>query len=376
MKRLIPDTLIPDTVFTRLFGLVVAALLTTHLVMTSLLLFFGPHFSRDEPPPRPPLERAAPGASLRPTLAPGDAARQPPPPPDNRNRFPAPFWLAQLVTLAIIGLLAWYGARRLARPIQQLTQAAARLGDNLEAPPIEESGPQETRQAARLFNRMQDKLRQQMAERSRFLAAVSHDLRTPLTRIRLRSAQLDDTALQARLGKDIDDMTAMLDATLAYLRDESQQESWQMLDITALLQVLAEDAQEQGHHVSVDGHADSLLTLPGSLRRCLDNLLENALRYGERADIHLQQTGDTVGIEIRDHGPGIPENRMSSVFEPFVRLEESRNRHTGGVGLGLAIARDAARRMGGTLTLHNAPQGGLIAHLTLPRDAHGALYQL
>ena len=233
MKRLIPDT-----VFTRLFGLVVAALLTTHLVMTSLLLFFGPHFSRDEPPPRPPLERTAPGADLRPTLAPGDAARQPPP-PDNRNRFPAPFWLAQLVTLAIIGLLAWYGARRLARPIQQLTQAAARLGDNLEAPPIEESGPQETRQAARLFNRMQDKLRQQMAERSRFLAAVSHDLRTPLTRIRLRSAQLDDTALQARLGKDIDDMTAMLDATLAYLRDESQQESWQLLDITALLQVLA-----------------------------------------------------------------------------------------------------------------------------------------
>lgn len=371
MKRLLPDT-----VFTRLFGLVVAALLTTHLVMSGLFLFFGPPAPRDEPP-RPPLARTAPGAGLRPTLVPGEAVQQPPPPPlGSRSRFPPGFWLAQLLTLSIIGLLAWYGARRLARPIQQLTQAAARLGDNLEAPPIAESGPLETRQAARLFNRMQDKLRLQLAERSRFLAAVSHDLRTPLTRIRLRSAQLDDTALQAKLGKDIDDMTAMLDATLAYLRDESQQESWQLLDITALLQVLAEDAQEQGHHVSVDGHADSLLTLPGSLRRCLDNLLENALRYGERADIHLQQSGDTVCIEIRDHGPGIPENRMSSVFEPFVRLEESRNRHTGGVGLGLAIARDAARRMGGTLTLHNAPQGGLIARLTLPRDAHGALYPL
>ncbi len=372
MKRLIPDTLIPDTVFTRLFGLVVAALLTTHLVMSGLFLFFGPPAPRDEPP-RPPSGQVAPATGLRPTLPPGETVPQSP--PDGPRRFPPGFWLAQLVTLAIIALLAWHGARRLARPIQQLTRAAARLGDNLEAPPIAESGPQETRQAARLFNRMQDKLRLQLAERSRFLAAVSHDLRTPLTRIRLRSAQLDDTELQAKLGKDIDDMTAMLDATLAYLRDESQQESWQRLDITALLQVLAEDAQEQGHPVSLDGHADSLLTLPGSLRRCLDNLLENALRYGERADIHLQQSGDTVCIEIRDHGPGIPENRMNSVFEPFVRLEESRNRHTGGVGLGLAIARDAARRMGGTLTLHNAPQGGLIARLTLPRDAHGALYQ-
>ena len=263
--------------------------------------------------------------------------------------------------------MAWYGARRLARPIEQLTRGARELGRTLDAPAIAETGPLETRQAARLFNTLQGKLRQQMTERSQFLAAVSHDLRTPLTRIRLRSTQVQDAQLQARLNQDIDDMADMLNATLAYLRDNSQQEAWQWLDIEALLQAMTEDAQELGQPVSCHGQASQILTLPATLRRCLDNLLGNALRYGERADIHVQQHEHHLDISILDNGPGIPEAQLARVLEPFVRLEDSRNRHTGGTGLGLTIARDAARRMGGELILANAAGGGLRATLRLPR---------
>ncbi|MBI3144953.1 MAG: HAMP domain-containing protein [Pseudogulbenkiania sp.] len=344
MKRLIPDS-----IFTRLFGLVLTALLLTHLIFTAL--FFA--FAGDRPPPPPDGF--------------GPARHGPPPPPPPLQPG---FWLAQTLQLVLVTLAAWYSARRLVRPIHRLTHAAAQLGDNLNAPPLEESGPEETRQAARLFNHMQDKIRRQLDERSRFLAAVSHDLRTPLTRIKLRAEQLTDDGLKNRLNDDIADMAAMLDATLHYLRDESHSEPWQWLDIQALLGAISEDAAEQGQPVRLSGQAKPLYTRPSSLRRCLDNLLENALRYGERAEITLCDTAGRLVIEIRDHGPGIPENRMAAVFEPFVRLEESRNRHSGGVGLGLAIARDAAARLGGELSLANAPQGGLIARLVLPRAEH------
>jgi protein-histidine pros-kinase len=346
---------VPDTVFTRLFGLVLAALLCSHLVMTMLFMVFGPGHP-GEPPPNH-AGQAAPHGYPPPPKA----------PPPHPSRLPSEFWAGFTLQLAAVTLLAWYGARRLVRPIEQLTQGARELGRTLDSPPIEETGPLETRQAAQLFNDMQAKLRHQVAERNHFLAAVSHDLRTPLTRIRLRGTQVNDAQLQTRLNQDIDDMAAMLDATLNYLRDNNQPEQWAWLDIEALLQAMAEDAQELGQPVSFSGHASQLHTLPATLRRCLDNLLENALRYGERADISVQQTADTLTILIRDDGPGIPETQLAQVFEPFVRLEASRNRHTGGTGLGLTIARDGARRMGGELYLGNAPEGGLIARLVLPR---------
>lgn len=368
MKRL------PDTVFTRLFGLVLAALLTSQLLTAALFLLFAP--PRRPPPPPPALAMTAPPPAAQPAL-PG-----PPPlpqselctlqsPPHGRPPLPLAFWMAQLIQLSVVTLLTWYGARRLTRPIEQLSQAAVRLGDNLQAPPLAETGPSETRQAARWFNHMQDRLRQQMAARTRFLAAVSHDLRTPLTRIRLRATQLPEGELQDKLIRDTDEMAAMLDATLGYLRDDTQKEAWQWLDVGALLQALAEDAREDGHDVNLTlSPNDPLYTLPASLRRCLANLLENAQRYGgDKVDIQLEQQPAWLRIDIRDHGPGIPENRMESVFEPFVRLEGSRSRHSGGVGLGLTIARDASRRLGATLELINAPGGGLIARLQLPRQA-------
>lgn len=373
-----------DTLFTRLFGLVLAALLASHVVMTLLFTLFGPENRPNDMPPadyqpgpdRPGPMPPPPRATMPPQREPGPrppaaADRQQLPPPamqqPKRLRLPPDFWYGFALQLVAVSLLAWYGARRLARPIEELTRGARELGRTLDAPAIAETGPLETRQAARLFNTLQSKLRQQMTERSQFLAAVSHDLRTPLTRIRLRSTQVQDPQLQARLNQDIDDMADMLNATLAYLRDNSQQDEWQQLDIEALLQAMAEDAQELGQPVSFSGHADQILTLPATLRRCLDNLLGNALRYGERADIVLQQNADYVEICIRDYGPGIPENQLARVLEPFVRLEDSRNRHTGGTGLGLTITRDGARRMGGELVLANAPQGGLLATLRLPR---------
>ena len=374
-----------DTLFTRLFGLVLAALLASHVVMTLLFTLFGPEHRPNDMPPanyqpgpgQPDPMRPPPGAAMPPQREPGphppamtDRQRPFTPPAmqrPERLRLPPDFWYGFALQLVAVSLLAWYGARRLARPIEELTRGARELGRTLDAPAIAETGPLETRQAARLFNTLQSKLRQQMTERSQFLAAVSHDLRTPLTRIRLRSTQVQDPQLQARLNQDIDDMADMLNATLAYLRDNSQQDEWQQLDIEALLQAMAEDAQELGQPVSFSGHADQILTLPATLRRCLDNLLGNALRYGERADILLQQNADYVEICIRDYGPGIPENQLARVLEPFVRLEDSRNRHTGGTGLGLTITRDGARRMGGELVLANAPQGGLLATLRLPR---------
>lgn len=271
------------------------------------------------------------------------------------------------VQFLALAIAAWFGARTVARPIQRLAQGAEQLGHNIDNPPLPESGPDETRAAARVFNDMQQRIRKQLEERTRFLAAVSHDLRTPLTRMRLRATQLGDTAEAQKLTDDINEMAAMLDATLEYLRDEAHSENWQMLDVQALVESLAEDAREGGHSIPISGSVKPALLQPLALRRGLSNLIANALQYGGNAELRLHDSPTQLTIEVIDHGTGIPENKMALVFEPFVRLDESRNKSTGGVGLGLAIARDAVRRNGGELTLHNAPGGGLIARIVLPR---------
>lgn len=337
---------LPDTIFARLFVLVLAAIVISHL-MTFILLteFFGHAF----PPPPPP------GHGIRP--APG----HPPPGP------PPGLWIGFTMQIITLSIAAWFGARLLARPVQRLAQAAAQLGNNLNHPAIEETGSAEARQAARVFNQMQQRIRSQLEERGRFLAAVSHDLRTPLTRMKLRTERLQEQAAREKFRADIGEMAAMLDATLNYLRGEAASEAWQLLDVQALLDAMAEDARESGRAVSVSGSALPLMTPPTALRRCLSNLLENALRYGHQADIALSDTPLALLIEIRDAGPGIPEQKMELVFEPFVRLESSRNKAYGGVGLGLSIAREAARQCGGTVSLRNADAGGLIATVAIPR---------
>ncbi len=273
-----------------------------------------------------------------------------------------------IIRLAAVALTSWIAARWLTYPIKRLAKAAEELGKNLNSPLIDESsGPSEVQQASKVFNRMQTRIKQQMEERNRFLAAVSHDLRTPLTRLKLRAEKIIQPELKSEVQNDVNEMASIIDTTLDYLRGDEQPEATCLLDIGALINSLAEDARESGNAITVTGKVDPIRLQPLAMRRCLNNLLENALRYGERADIAISETADEVIIAIQDAGPGIPEEKLEAVFAPFYRLDASRSRHSGGVGLGLSIARDMARKQGGNITLRNAPEGGLISTLILPK---------
>jgi protein-histidine pros-kinase len=324
---------IPDTIFLRLFLLLFLMISVSHFIGSEFIRFEHPHTVDPE--------------HLRP----------------HPYRI---FWF--IIRISSIALTAWIGARWLSVPINQLAGAARELGENLDRAPLDESrGPDEIRQASRVFNQMQSRLKQQLAERNRFLAAVSHDLRTPITRLKLRAVKIENQDLHNAIQNDLNEMTVMIDATLDYLRGEGKPEALCHLDVLALVQSLAENALEQGEEVNVTGSAQPIIAQPMALQRCLNNLVGNALRYGNRADINLDDSGEKLQISIHDTGPGIPEDQLEAVFAPFFRLDQSRSRHSGGVGLGLAIARDIALKSGGSLTLKNDPTGGLVATLELPK---------
>ena len=281
---------------------------------------------------------------------------------------PTRFWMHLGLTLAVVVAVALIAVRIVTRPIQQLAEAADAFGHDLESPPLEETGPTETRRAAEAFNRMQERIRRLVAERSRALAAVSHDLRTPLTRMRLRAELVDDETLRAQIGADIDDMQAMVESTLDYLRGLRDSEPVQEIDIEALLASLVADEQALERPVLLEPLAAAPFAGRLSvLRRALANLVDNAVKYGGVARVRVEDDAGVLRISVEDDGPGIPEEALASVVEPYVRLETSRSRATGGVGLGLAIARDAARLHGGELELRNRDGGGLAATLALPR---------
>lgn len=282
--------------------------------------------------------------------------------------LPDRFWIHLTLTLSAVSLVAVVAVRLVTRPIQRLAEAADAFGRDLDSPPLEESGPTETRQAAEAFNRMQDRLRRLIAERSRALAAVSHDLRTPLTRMRLRAELVDDEALRGQINADIDDMQAMVASTLDYLRGLQENEPLQSIDIEALLQSMVADEQALGRPVTLD--ASTVAPYVGrlsALKRAIANLIDNAVKYGHAARITVADDGDALCIVVVDEGPGIPVADLARVLEPYVRLETSRSRATGGVGLGLAISREAARLHSGELRLENRTEGGLRATLVLPR---------
>ncbi|MGO4332739.1 ATP-binding protein, partial [Cupriavidus sp. M-11] len=277
--------------------------------------------------------------------------------------------LGLLFQLAAIIAASWAGARLLARPVQRLASSAGRLAQDVHAPPLdEESGPAEARAAAKAFNHMQRRIRTQLAQQSRFLAAVSHDLRTPLTRMSLRIEGVDDNQVRYRLRQDLAEMNGLIDATLYYLRErDGNAAPRQRVDVHALLQAVVDDASEIGQDVSLSGDAAPLLAYPAELRRAVVNLVENAHRYGGSARIELADSPERVVIDVCDNGPGIPPEEMARVLEPFYRLESSRSRATGGVGMGLSIAADIVARHGGELSLANRPEGGLRVRITLPR---------
>lgn len=363
--------LFKDTIFIRLFALLMSAILVSHLLTFVLLVSFFHMEAR----PRPP---SPPAVYLQPPMPPSGkenihALLPPSPPMAGREdmqpgSMPPGLWIGLITQFLALTAAAWFGAKILARPIQRLSKAASQLGATLNSPLIEEDGPLEARKAAQAFNQMQARIRSHIDERGRFLAAVSHDLRTPLTRMTLRLERQAEEVRRDKLLADIEEMTVMLDATLAFLRGEAETELPQWLDVQALVESMVEDAQEIGHDVIYSGTAQTLLTQPLALRRCLANILENAIRYGNGAKISLIDGTDTLGIKVRDSGPGIPPDKLMAVFEPFVRLETSRNKAYGGVGLGLSIAREAIRHCGGSLTLANASEGGLTVTITLPRN--------
>jgi signal transduction histidine kinase len=270
-----------------------------------------------------------------------------------------------LVSVIVVSLLA---VRWLTRPLGVLAQAADELGRNIHRAPLPETGPTEVRQAAHAFNRMQASLVRYIADRERMLSAVSHDLKTPITRLRLRTEALADEALKVKFQRDLDDMEAMILATLDFMRSAADKEVVQALDINALIASLQSDFEEMGQSVKVIGEARAPYRGKAlALKRALANLLDNAAKYGEDIEIVIEDDAARLAITVRDRGPGIPADRLEQVFEPFYRLETSRSRDTGGVGLGLGIARNIARVHRGDLNLRNRPGGGLEAILTLPR---------
>lgn len=333
-------------------------------------------FMPDHPPGPPPGMRGNEpfdfdGPPLRPEAfrerRPGD---WPPGPPKGFHiRGIWPPHLGLLFQLAAILIASWVGARLLARPVQQLASGANRLAQDVHAPPLDEdTGPAEARDATHALNLMQQRIRTQLAQQSRFLAAVSHDLRTPLTRMSLRIERVEDNDVRYRLRQDLAEMNGLIDATLYYLRERDDATGpRQRVDVLALLQAVVDDAQEIGQDVRLSGDAAPLLAYPTELRRAVVNLVENAHRYGGAAHIILTDSPERVSIDVCDNGPGIPPAELQRVLEPFYRVESSRSRATGGVGMGLSIAADIVARHGGELKLSNRLEGGLRVSITLPR---------
>jgi signal transduction histidine kinase len=269
--------------------------------------------------------------------------------------------------LILIALLAYLVASMATRPIRKLAQAAAELGRDIDHPPLPETGPTEIRQAAHAFNAMQARIRRQIQHRTHMLAAITHDLQTPLTRLRLRLEKVADKELQQRLIDDLAVMHGMVREGLDLARSMDSSEKIQALDIDSLLDSVCADAADAGQDVTLQGSTRAfVMAQPGALRRCLTNLLDNACKYGQLARVSIALEQQRVAIRIRDQGPGIPEAELESVFDPFYRLEVSRSRDTGGTGLGLTIALNIAENHHGQVTLRNLPEGGLEVLLVLP----------
>ncbi|MBI5259848.1 MAG: HAMP domain-containing protein [Burkholderiales bacterium] len=359
-----------DTLFVRLFLLMWLALVASHLVAWNVVaghVLPGPEFGADGGPPVPVL----------PSLPPGNPFDEPADEPPRGLPRPA-LWLDYGLRAFVIGLAAALGARWLSTPMRRLSVAAGSLSGRLaQGEPLPrldaQRGTAEVRAAAAVFNTMAERLQQQFDARGMHLAAVSHDLRTPLTRLRLRLEALPPGPLAAA-QRDLREIDELLDATLAVLREQNEGAPPAVVDLPALLQALADDLAEQGQVLTLQAMPEGLRVRarPAALRRVLANLVGNALRHGGNARVGAGADAQGVVLWVDDDGRGIPPAQLDRVFEPWVRLAPDAPR--GGHGLGLAIARELAARDGATLWLANRPQGGLRASLRLPaaNDVSGA----
>ena len=292
---------------------------------------------------------------------------------DTRQPADAASWpyrvlLSILILLGAVIALTLLAARWVTRPLATLADAAEELGKDIDRPPLPEKGPEEVGRAARAFNRMQSRLARYIHERARVLAAMSHDLKTPITRMRLRAELLDDGELKTRFAQDLLEMESMVGGTLDFMRGLETGERARPVDMMALLESLQEDARETGGEITLEGSVQApYVGRPQALKRCLRNLIDNAIKYGNSAMITVEDGADRLTIRVRDRGPGVPEQELERVFEPFYRVEGSRGRDTGGTGLGLTIAKSIAQLHAGSLAVRNREDGGLEAILELPR---------
>lgn len=274
-----------------------------------------------------------------------------------------------VLVFIIVGIyiLSVIVTRQIVKPLKQFSAASTRFSTDLFSPALEQAGPVEIEQAAAAFNLMQDRIRRFVNERTHMLAAISHDLRTPLTRLRLRAESISDKDLQKKSLQDISDMQSMLDSTLSFARDEASAETSTAVDLATLVKSICDDEADAGHKVEYTGPEHLNFTCrPVAMKRVLNNLVGNAIKYAGDAKVQLSEKDNTVLIEVSDYGPGIPREQLDKVFSPFYRVEASRNRDTGGTGLGLTVARTIVRAHGGEITINNSSKG-LAVVITLPR---------
>lgn len=289
----------------------------------------------------------------------------------NRRGFrPARLWpwiISLVVSGLAITLVVVLVIRRITQPMARLAEAADRLGRGEDVEPLPESGPREVRSTTSAFNQMRERLRRFVDDRTRMLAAISHDLRTPITTLRLRAEFIEDEETRSKILETLDEMQSMAEATLAFVREQSEREDTRTVDLTSLVSSLCDDLSDLGKDVEFEP-GDKILCRcrPSGIKRVLRNIIENAVRYGDRARVKLERSAGSIVVTVDDDGPGIPSDGVEDVFQPFVRLEDSRSKETGGVGLGLAIARSIIRNHGGDIALQNRAGGGLRARIHFP----------
>ena len=287
---------------------------------------------------------------------------------------------AMILTMVVIALVlagSIWALRRLTAPYAVFANAAERLGRDINAESLPEKGPREVRAVAQAFNMMQERLRRFIGDRDQLVAAISHDLRTPVTRLRLRAEFVEDVDQRARMLADLEDIEAMTRSVLVFASDSAQPEARESIDLISLLETLCSDMPDVTLNLAPDLPPRVRCSAgPVGLRRAIANLIENAVKYGGGARVSLALDAAAIRIAVDDDGPGIPPEDMEVVFRPFRRLETSRNRETGGAGLGLTIARSVARSHGGDVILTNRPAGGLHAEIVLPFAAPAAVSAL
>jgi signal transduction histidine kinase len=289
--------------------------------------------------------------------------------PDTGPELSPRLLVALLVMIAMIAAVTAWAVRRMTAPLAGLATAADRLGRDVDAPPLPETGSAEIRRASHAFNTMQTRLRRLVDNRTQMLAAISHDMRTQLMLLRLRAETVEGADERDKLLATIGEMEGMLTATLSFAKDEAANETRRRSDLGALLASIIDDMAEAGLPVTLVQSAEAVIVecKPQALRRVITNLIDNAIKYGGGACAALAVTSETVEIRVDDPGPGIPEDELARVVQPFYRLEGSRSRDTGGMGLGLAIAASIVEAHGGELRLTNREDGGLRASIVLPR---------